>query len=753
MLRKILFLILIVGVVPLVIGLSVFYIDQTGQIKESTGKDFQRSAEEISRKIDVFIKEQFANIKKMSLEPQLEQLLGTNDKQALNALMLSEAKKYNFYDVKIITEQDSDKEDKTLFNYVIGQGRGEYLSTINYSLEKKSFYTDIAVIIPRQEVRAVLKASVPMSAVVQLISSWQAGNAGSARIINIDGMVIMDLRQAEKPYGLNPGLKNTVANLQSGWAQETENKDSMLYGFSPIITSYSVPGGTLGQSKWFVLISQASKQALSNIYKLMARSLLLGIGLIAIITLVGGYITYKFIQPINLLREGAQRIGQGDLEFRLNIKTRDEIEQLSAEFNNMAIKLKDIYAHLEEKIRERTQELETINQRLQKNQVELQAAQGELLSTAEELEYANARMEEQTKELARLSQVKTDFVSMVSHELRTPLAAMKEGVALVSDGSAGEITAMQTKLLTIVATNIDRLARLINDLLDISKIESGKMEMKFKETNIEKLIKSNWEVMNPHARSKNINLILDIENNTSCVCIDIDRIMQVLSNLVNNAIKFTPEHSEVKISAHDKDSQFVEIAVEDKGIGISKDDINKLFQKFQQLDNKGMLRKAGGTGLGLAISKEIVTVHGGNIAVSSEVGKGSRFYFSVPKNLQIITAYKHLETRMQYALKNDMRLAVIMLEIPNHGQAAEVMEILATIVRRPTDKIEYLGNKEIIIILDADRNGARIIVERIEQNIRVKYKLKIGISVFPEDTRLREELVSIAKKGWELQNG
>ncbi|MFH1776460.1 MAG: ATP-binding protein [Candidatus Omnitrophota bacterium] len=752
MLRKILLLILFVGIAPLVIGMFVFYFEQTVLIRETTGRDFQQAAEQIAQRIDTVVNAQVALLKKIATSPQLRYLLNEEKKELLAAFLINEAKKYHLFELRelrIINEHSEGEEDKQLWMYVVGPGKGEYLSDIWYDKDKRQFFIDAAVRITDEmsNKRAVLKTILPANAIGMIIHEWQRGSTGYTRMVTINGQVIVSPRQVNMlPYKLNAALTGQITQFRNGWTEAKEEGERILHGFSPVKASYRVKGGVFGEYKWFVLVSQNSNEALIKIYRFIVKSILLGIALITIIVLVGGYVTYKFIQPIKLLGRGVRIIGQGNLSYRLNINTGDEIEELSREFNQMAVKLKDIYDHLEDKILERTKKIKEANTRLQKNQIELQAAQGQLLAVAEELEYANARMEEQTRELERLSQVKSDFVSMVSHELRTPLAAMKEGVSLVADGSAGSLTPLQKKLLGITASNIDRLARLINELLDLSKIESGKIEMKFQETQIEKLIKSSIEIMQPHARSENIELKVQLEDNLPAIVVDIDRILQVLSNLINNAIKFTPPQGIITVCVQDRDTEFIEVAVEDTGVGISREDVAKLFQKFQQLDNAGAVRKPGGTGLGLAISKNIIIAHGGKMDVISEPKKGSRFFFTLPKYTEVINAYKYLDKRIEFAEKNVTSIALIIMELAKPADAAAVVEQLKHIARRPNDKIEYLGGKNIMIVLDVDKNGAQFVANRIKEKINAHYNFKIGAGVYPEDATERDDLVRIAKQ-------
>ncbi|MFO8052564.1 MAG: ATP-binding protein [Candidatus Omnitrophota bacterium] len=234
---------------------------------------------------------------------------------------------------------------------------------------------------------------------------------------------------------------------------------------------------------------------------------------------------------------------------------------------------------------------------------------------------------EAKEKLETAIKIKSDFLSTVSHELRTPLAAIKEGINIVYDQSAGKINKEQKEFLDISKRNVDRLARLINDVLDIQKLESDKMEFDLKENDINSIIKEVFETMKPHVAKKQLQFKLNLDENIPKMKVDRDKLIQVITNLVSNAIKFTERGSVTINSLLEKNA--AKVWVEDTGPGIKKEDIAKLFKTFQQLQT-GKGRKTGGTGLGLAICKDIINKHRGKIWVESELGKGSKFIFLLP---------------------------------------------------------------------------------------------------------------------------
>jgi signal transduction histidine kinase len=246
----------------------------------------------------------------------------------------------------------------------------------------------------------------------------------------------------------------------------------------------------------------------------------------------------------------------------------------------------------------------------------------EIREKSRQLEVTNLRL----KELDRL---KSDFVSNVSHELRTPLTAIKGAVDLVLREVAGPLTEKQIHYLTRVQSNTQHLAVLINDVLDLSKIESGGMEVQLGRVAIDGLVHEVVETLRPIAVEKVIALEAAIPERSIFIWADRNKVNQVLMNLIGNAIKFTPVRGSVTISASRNGSDSVQVSVSDSGPGILPAEREKIFAKFYQIAQVGEA-KPKGTGLGLAICKALVELHGGRIWVESEVNRGSTFYFTLP---------------------------------------------------------------------------------------------------------------------------
>jgi PAS domain S-box-containing protein len=230
--------------------------------------------------------------------------------------------------------------------------------------------------------------------------------------------------------------------------------------------------------------------------------------------------------------------------------------------------------------------------------------------------------------LREVDKMKDEFVSIVSHELRTPLTSIRGSVQLVLDEPASVPDEEHRHLLQIALNNCERLVRIINDILDISKIESGNVSLRKKAANVSDLVRQSVDVVETPARHAHVTLAVNVPANIRPVMVDPDRIVQALVNLLSNAVKFAPSHSTVDISVTGTE-QMVTIVVADHGEGIAPENLNRLFRKFQQVDSSASRRK-GGTGLGLAITKALVEQHGGRIFVDSELNKGTRFSITLP---------------------------------------------------------------------------------------------------------------------------
>jgi PAS domain S-box-containing protein len=226
------------------------------------------------------------------------------------------------------------------------------------------------------------------------------------------------------------------------------------------------------------------------------------------------------------------------------------------------------------------------------------------------------------RELKETMEMRSQFISTVSHELRTPLTSIQEAIIIVADEIAGKINKDQKNFLDIAKRNIERLSRLIDEVLDFQKLSANKMTFDVKPSDISQVINDACHTMTPHAKKKNVNLSVKLDRDLPQVCFDSDRMVQVLTNLISNAIKFTPEKGSITVSARQQGEDLA-ISVSDTGMGMPKDALSKIFDQFYRVHQQNQQIK--GTGLGLAIVKKIVDAHNGRIEVESELEKGTTF--------------------------------------------------------------------------------------------------------------------------------
>jgi signal transduction histidine kinase/DNA-binding response OmpR family regulator len=248
----------------------------------------------------------------------------------------------------------------------------------------------------------------------------------------------------------------------------------------------------------------------------------------------------------------------------------------------------------------------------------------------EELQDKNAELEKQSRRIEEANRLKSEFLANMSHELRTPLNAITGFSELMFDGKVGPVSPQQKECLDDILSSGKHLLGLINDVLDLAKIESGKMEFCPEPVRVEKLIGEARDILRAIAASKRIELRVEIEPGIGQVVTDPAKLKQVLYNYLSNALKFTPENGKVSLRAKPEGSDAFRVEVEDNGIGIRQEDIEKLFVEFQQLDSS-MAKRSQGTGLGLALCKRIVEAQGGSVGVQSIPGKGSTFYAVLPR--------------------------------------------------------------------------------------------------------------------------
>jgi signal transduction histidine kinase len=627
-------------------------------------------------------------------------------------------------------------------------------------------YMTIAVPIERfaGDVIGVLQAEVNLKYIGDVVSSLTIGKAGYAYVISRSGELIAhpdislvlqrrnvrEIAAVRAAFESTPGASGRVAIV----APNIQGKD--------VLSSYALIHGL----DWAIIVDRPVEEAYETLYASMLRTsalFLIGLGMAL---LVSYFLARRVVQPMRILRQGVERIGAGEMSYRLDLKTGDEIEVLADEFNKMTSQLEESYSNLEQKVEDRTRALtESLEQQTATSQVlgvisssptDLQPIFESILANATRLgstdygaifrfdgevfrlataQYVSPQMttlvdrtfppdrgtavgrvglekriihipdvsadpewlppEEYRKEGIRTvlavpmlkentlvgaivvyrretrpfteSQIallktfadqaviaienvrlfqeiqdknaqleaanrhKSQFLANVSHELRTPLNSIIGFTRIVLRRTEGKIEALQKDNLQKVLVSSDHLLNLINELLDLAKIEAGRMEAYAETFKVEEIIRVATTTVEPLLRNGNVKLVTEIASDIPPLKTDRDKLKQCVLNLLSNAVKFT-EKGEIKVAAW-RDDSWLKLTVSDSGIGMNQEALKYIFDEFRQADMSST-RKYGGTGLGLAIVKKYINLMGGDIIVESEQGKGSKFTITMPMELK-----------------------------------------------------------------------------------------------------------------------
>jgi diguanylate cyclase (GGDEF)-like protein len=377
--------------------------------------------------------------------------------------------------------------------------------------------------------------------------------------------------------------------------------------------------------------------------------------------------------------------------------------------------------------------------------------------------------------LKQTEEIKTDFVCIASHELRNPLTAMKNALDILCTRGAGDLTPAQENFLNIAIRNANRIASLVNEYLDLSKITLDKVPFEFKTYTVQDIVLPVIEEFRERAGLKKTSLNVDIPSQLPQILADISKVEQILVNLVDNALKYGAEGGSISITAQEVHVQvrdnyeqsMVEIVVADTGIGVPENKRELIFNTFYRI-NRAIEVAEEGMGLGLAVVKKLVERHGGQVHVESNVPSGSRFCFTIPSyegeqrdaNLRLL-----FDREFQRARKNQSSLSLIAIFMENfdalhqHCGEQESRRILGELeaaiklsLYHPADIfISHKKGEMLVIICETERCGADVICGRIEQNaerilstlaqaIHVPVRFRFGIAVYPDDAQTQREL-------------
>ncbi|NQT07409.1 MAG: PAS domain-containing protein [Candidatus Omnitrophica bacterium] len=340
----------------------------------------------------------------------------------------------------------------------------------------------------------------------------------------------------------------------------------------------------------------------------------------------------------------------------------------------------------------------------------------------EQLRDEKVKIEEKLGTVEELNKLKSEFVSVVSHELRTPLAIINEAVELLSDKTAGAVNDVQAKLLKTAKNNVKRLKGIIEDLLDLSRIEGGKLKLNFSLVNLADILRDSADFFIHNAQEKGVEVEYIIPREEVNIFVDPDRINQVVTNLINNALKFTERGGRIKIELKVQQTK-VRIGVIDTGIGISREDLSRLFNKFVQVTDKSDAQRRG-VGLGLSIAKELVEKHSGEIWVESKVGVGSKFYFTLSRFYTTSGLDKDIRKRINALLGKELPLYLINIFVVNYKEFKKMLKIsherlfkgLTDVVTMVCNKFEQPDKENPqIVLVDMEKGEASLLFPQVSE--------------------------------------
>jgi two-component system sensor histidine kinase BarA len=432
-------------------------------------------------------------------------------------------------------------------------------------------------------------------------------------LLNIEGNILIEksrlpsIQNARLEY--NPSLiKNLIRGPDIKIAEQT--------GYFIISIPLTIENITAGH----LVYHYSNSDLLAQESRLIFINLIFFIIFLSLGALASLFISNKITGPITELNEVAKKISSGDLYARARLSSHDELGELGHTFNTMAHELNELKNSLEKRVKERTAQLS-------KAQLEANEARVATLNILEDVEDSREKLKGAYDQLRGLDKLKAEFLAYTSHELKTPLTPVLLQAQMLQEGDFGKLSEEQKKSIDIIIRNMSTLNHLIGDVLDVAKIEAKSLKIFPIKQHLEKIVNESLESLKPMASAKNIKISLSMPALPE-VYFDATRIKQVLDNILNNAIKFTPENGLINILVEKKGDQIL-INVADNGIGISKDNLDHLFKPFSQVSASYQLKQKG-TGLGLVICKGIVEQHGGKIGVNSTLGKGSTFWFTLP---------------------------------------------------------------------------------------------------------------------------
>lgn len=923
---------LIVGILPGILVIVLMFVGGKNALERANGNYLANLAQKTSEKVQLFLQYKAQEVKNLGLvpylrnlveqtnqpksqkEPSIQQPLWTMAEDIVNyiqeylaqygrnAVLSQEVSPLEYLDIFLTNASGNllnptDKtEDYNLSDWPewkksFSNGMGKLtISDIEYDRRWNRSVIKIASPVMTEnggKAIGVIIAVLDIGGLRELIENVRIGRTGFAQLVNSEGKIVVHPEGEQENKFLHRSLFLQVKDEQQGWmwSKQKQGMEQYQVGFAilPVLPQTLTVDGA---KKWFVVVAQDSKEGLNPLIALLWKVSIFGLAMILVLSFVELYRAHKIVKPIAQLQKGASIIGQGDLSYRLNIKTGDEIESLADEINEMTQKLHKS----QEEVQLRNRDLATQNEMMRamanslhidevlsilvdqirkhlefdrvglflvdkKNNTLVQrigtdvqgnvtltekkvipidensGPMGHMMVHGEKLfitnDYFNdvriskscpeyklsdpnvsgralvaivfrqdvlgiialdnllsgktiseenvkilenfadsvgisvknaqlyQELEKTNEELKKSNEIKAKFMSMVSHELRTPLMIIKESISQILDGLKGEINKEQRDFLSIAKNNSDRLNLIIEELLAVSRLEAGKVELRRDLLDIKMVVHEVVESFRVEAQKKKIELEAEFDEDLPKVYMDSPKIIQVLTNLLGNAFKFTSK-GKIVVGARKTKENMLEVYVTDTGIGIPESLHEKIFKRFERADSSPFAG-ASSTGLGLSIAKDYIELHKGKISVESEEGKGSRFFFTLPIYTEEAFFKELLDDQLKVAKKQHTLISLLNVKVCISAEGKELSHILDELkkliqsVGLRTKAIVNLNSKsQVVIVAETDQTGVRAMEGRIRTAIEQHEglakdleanKILFSSATYPKDGLSRAELI------------
>jgi signal transduction histidine kinase len=481
--------------------------------------------------------------------------------------------------------------------FFVARSQGTYYSRVHLLRGSRPHMT--LAVRERPPGRGVVAAEIDLQFVEGVIRQARVGSAGYAYAIDSRGQLVahpsIDLVLGRADFSHLPQVRSALSGAAKTATSATASGRN--WHGTKVLSAFQ----TVNPPGWRVFVEEPLSVAYSPLESALVRTALLLVAFLVLAVGTSVLLARRMVRPIKSMQVAATRIGEGALEHRIDVTRNDELGMLGEEFNRMAARLQDSYAGLEDKVAERTRELGA----------------------------ALAELDEKSRQLETVSRHKSAFLANMSHELRTPLNAIIGFSEVLHEQMFGELNERQLSYVDDVLEAGRHLLSLINDVLDLSKVEAGQMDLELAEVSLPETLRSGLTMHEEHASRNGVRLGLAVDPGEIVVQADERKLRQVMFNLLSNAVKFTPSGGRVDVSAELTDG-FVEVAVADTGSGIAAEDQELVFEEFQQARVVDGVQRPEGTGLGLPLTRKLVELHGGRLWVDSAPGEGSTFRFTLP---------------------------------------------------------------------------------------------------------------------------